>query len=495
MPAGRRATETRRHRVPELQSWMSRKIPNRPAPSLLLPTRLALSLLLVLIAFSTSSYSQSRTNHSLSPQDDAFLEDLSKRSFRYFWEQADPETGLVADRARASGAPYDKTHASFDVASSAATGFGLTALCIATERGWVDRKAARDRVFTTLRFYAKRSVHEHGWFYHFVDRKTGERRWQSEVSTIDTALLLGGVLTARQYFRHDPEIVRLATLIYERVDFPWMLADDTLLLSHGWRPESGFIKHTWNHYSEHTMLQLLAIGSRTHPINRGAWQAWQRLRLTFDGYTYLTFPYAPLFVHQFSQAWVDFRGQEESWYPHTNYFENSVKATLAHREFCLSLSSKFPGYTENVWGITASDSAHGYTAWGGPPPSPDIDGTVVPCAAGGSLMFTPKITLAALKTMRERWGDRIYDHYGFVDAFNPNNGWVNPDVIGIDVGITLISAENLRTGNVWRWFMRNQEIPRAMQLAGFRKVRRSVRTRRASNLSRSEHRPVVRSIL
>jgi hypothetical protein len=431
-----------------------------------------LAALLLVIALAASAYPQKRSGTPLSASDDAFLEDLSRRSFRFFWEQADPRTGLVADRARANGTSYDKSHPSISIASSAATGFGLTALCIGAERGWVDRQAARERVLTTLRFYAERSSHEHGWFYHFVDRETGERRWRSEVSTIDTSLLLGGVLTARQYFRHDPEIVRLATLIYERVDFPWMLADGSLLISHGWRPETGFIKHTWNQYSEHTILQMLAIGSPTHPISPGAWLSWQRLRLTYAGYTYLTFLSAPLFIHQYSQAWIDYRGQEESWYPYTNYFDNSVKATLAHREFCMSLSDKFPGYSENVWGITASDSEKGYRAWGGPPPSRNIDGTVVPCAAGGSLMFTPEITMAALRTMHERWGDRIYGHYGFVDAFNPNTGWVDSDVIGIDVGITLLSAENLRTGNVWQWFMRNKEIPRAMRLVGFRKARR-----------------------
>jgi hypothetical protein len=434
-------------------------------PSRLLKLRF-ISALLLAIVLATTAYAQTR----LSASDDRFLEDLSRRSFRFFWEQADPKTGLVADRARANGTPYDQSHNSRNIASSAATGFGLTALCIAAERGWITRNQARERALTTLRFYAEKSPHEHGWFYHFVDRETGERRWRSEISTIDTALLLGGVLTARQYFLQDPEIVRLATLIYERVDFPWMLVDKKNLLSMGWRPEMGFIPSMWSHYSEHAILQLLAIGSPTHPISPEAWKAWQRLRLTYAGYTYLTFPYAPLFVHQYSHAWIDYRGQEENWYPYTNYFENSVKATLAHREFCKSLSDRFPGYTENVWGITASDSAKGYRAWGGPPPTLDIDGTVVPCAPGGSLMFTPEIAIKALKTMHERWGDRIYDHYGFVDAFNPNNGWVNPDVIGIDVGITLLSAENLRSGNVWRWFMRNQEIPGAMKKVGFRKA-------------------------
>ncbi|HVF86788.1 MAG TPA: glucoamylase family protein, partial [Pyrinomonadaceae bacterium] len=149
----------------------------------------------------------------------------------------------------------------------------------------------------------------------------------------------------------------------------------------------------------------------------------------------------------------------------------------AHREFCVALSKKFPGYSENVWGITASDSAKGYRAWGGPPATPDIDGSVVPCAAAGSLMFTPEISLAALHTMHDKFGSKIYGRYGFTDAFNPNNGWVNPDVIGIDVGITILSAENLRTGNVWRWFMRNPEIPRAMDLVGLRQVKRSVQSR------------------
>jgi hypothetical protein len=450
------------------------------------------TLLLIVIACSISTTAQ--TTRSLSAQDDAFLEDLSKRSFRFFWEQADPDTGLVADRARANGDPYPDNHPSRNIASSAATGFALSALCIAADRGWVTNQAARERARNTLRFYAERSPHQRGWFYHFVDRKTGERRWKSEISTIDTALLLGGVLTVRQCFRQDSEIVRLATLIYERVDFPWMLVGDSLILSMGWKPETGFIKSSWNHYSEHTILQLLAIGSPTHPINPGAWQAWRRDRLTYAGYTYLTFFRAPLFIHQFSQAWVDYRDYEESWYPYTNYFDNSVKATRAHREFCLSLSARFPGYTKNVWGITASDSAKGYRAWGGPPPTNDIDGTVVPCAAGGSLMFTPDITLAALKTMYEKWGDRIYDRYSFVDAFNPNNGWVNPDVIGIDLGITILSAENLRTGNVWRWFMRNKEIPRAMQLAGLRKTRRKSQgpaTRKRASRKSSELGPTM----
>jgi hypothetical protein len=403
----------------------------------------------------------------LSSKDSAFLEDMSRRSFQFFWEQTDPTTGLVLDRARTDGSPHDERHR--NIASIAATGFGLTALCIGAERRWVDPKLARERIRTTLRFFLERSSHQHGWFYHFVNKATGIREWRSEVSSIDTALLLAGVLTAREYFRDDAETVKLATTIYERIDFQWMLNGHDSLLSHGWRPETGFIKNRWDNYSEHTMLYLMAIGSPKHPIAPDAWYAWKRDWLTYGNYTYLS--NAPtLFTHQYSHAWVDYRGRREKRSPHVNYFENSIIATRAHRQFCIDLAKEFPGYGPNMWGITASDSQKGYVAWGGPPRDPAIDGSIVPCAAAGSLMFTPDISVAALQSMRDRFGDRIYGRYGFADAFNPTNGWVNPDVIGIDVGISLLSAENLRSGNVWRWFMRNKEIGRAMKLVGLEVV-------------------------
>jgi hypothetical protein len=403
-----------------------------------------------------------------SAQDEAFLEDLQKRLFQYFWEQADPQTGLVADRARTDRSALDENHQ--NVGSSAATGFGLTALCIASERRWIDSAAARERARVTLRFFANRAFQQRGWFYHWIDTKTGERRWNSEVSSIDTALLLGGVLTVRQCFANDPEITRLATKIYQRVDFRWMLNGEPLLLSHGWKPESGFLRPRWDTYSEDTILYLLGIGSPTHSISARSWYALWKDRYRYEGHAYFTTIGVPLFMHQYSHAWVDYRGRKETRGDRIDYFENSVNATLAHRAFCINLRHVFPGYGPDVWGITASDSAKGYLAWGGPPHDPAIDGTVVPSAAGGSLMFTPELSVRALRTMREKFGDKIYGRYGFVDAFNPNNGWVNPDVIGIDQGIILLSAENARTGNVWRWFMKNPEIPLAMQRVGLVKT-------------------------
>ncbi len=432
-----------------------------------------LLLFLALLTGSPLSAAAQARAQAISSADQSFLEDLSRHSFRYFQEQSDPTTGLVLDRARTDGSVHDENHR--NTASIAATGFGPTAWCIAAERGWVSKKEARDRVRNTLRFFADRAHQEHGWFWHWMNWSTGERVWRSEISSIDTTLLLGGVLTSRQYFHSDREIVRLATKIYERIDFVWMLNGDTHLLSHGWHPETGFIKNRWDDYSEEAMLYLLAIGSPTHPIPAESWQAWRRDWISYGGFRYLSAP-APLFIHQYSHAWVDFRGRREQQSPNVNYFENSVAATRAHRQFCLDLAKEFPGYTENVWGISASDSAKGYVAWGGPPRHPAIDGSVVPYAAAGSLMFTPDISLPALREMRQKFGDKVYGRYGFADAFNPNTnpngGWVNPDVIGIAVGITLLSEENLRSQFVWRWFMRNREITRAMDRV---KLRREAR--------------------
>ena len=408
--------------------------------------------------------------------DEAFLEEVSRRSFQYFWEEADPNTGLVPDRARMDGSPLEESHRG--VGSIAATGFGLTALCIAAERKWVPSGQALERVRNTLRFFEGKAFHKHGWFYHWQDVKTGDRRWKSEVSSIDTALLLGGILTARQYFRNDAEIVRLATRIYERVDFRWMLNGHATLLSHGWKPETGFLKPRWDTYSECAILYLLAIGSPTHPIPPSSWYSFWRDRYKYEGYAYFTTIGVPIFMHQYSHAWVDFRGRREIKGDRIDYFENSINATMAHRAFCMHLAAEFPAYGPNVWGITASDSAKGYLAWGGPPRDPAIDGTIVPSAAGGSLMFTPEISIAALRTMKEKFGPRVYGEYGFIDAFNPNTGWIDRDVIGINAGIILLSAENLRTGDVWSWFMLNREIPQAMKRIGLLPYKKSTVIRR-----------------
>ena len=412
--------------------------------------------------------------NELSPGDVNLLDDISRRAFRYFWEWTDPNTGLTLDRARADGQPEDNPN-HVHVASIAATGFGLSAFCIAAEHRLISRDTARERVLPTLRFFAYSAPREHGWFYHYLDSVTGQRRWTSEVSSIDTALLLAGILTVRQYFSDDPEIVELSTLIYNRVDFPWMMDGSETYFSHGWTPESGFFKYRWDTYSELMILYVLGIGSPTHPIPPYTWNAW-RLPIVNEGnYTFVGG--GPLFIQQYSQAWIDLRDRVDEGslsgavVPKVNYFANAVAATYAQREaFSKVLSRKFPGYTDNVWGLTSSDSIKGYRDWGGSLADPRIDGTVTPAAAGGSLMFAPNICLPALRTMLVKYGKEIYGRYGFADAFNPTTGWVSPYVLGIDVGITMLSDENLRTGDIWKWFMSNVEVQRALDLVGLVRI-------------------------
>lgn len=388
------------------------------------------------------------------PQDDQFLDALERANFLYFWEQAHPQTGLIKDRCNV------RTNDSSIVASIASTGFGLTAICIAEKRGYIPHAAARLRVVQTLSFLWHHLPTHRGFFFHFANMNTGERIWDSEVSSVDTAVLLCGVLTCRQHFQ-DKDIDQLAHAIFDRVEWTW-LSEDTSLLSMGWTPEYGFIPARWGYYSELMMIYLLGMGSATHPLDPSAWTAWKRTIFEYDGLRYIG-SFAPLFIHQYSQAWFDFRSKRDRY---ADYFQNSVVATDVHRRFCIELHSQFSDYTADLWGITASDSERGYVVWGGPPATGPIDGTVVPAAAGGSLCFLPSETMQVLNTIHQHYSN-AWCRYGFVDAFNPLKNWYDTDVVGIDTGITMLMAENARTGFVWETFMKNPEAQLGMQRAGF----------------------------
>ena len=391
-----------------------------------------------------------------SKTDEELLDQIEEASFKYFWTQAHPETGMGLDRCDAFNPVTN------DLGSIAATGFGLTALCIGAKRGYVSHAAAEARALNTLRFLWKKLPNHRGFFYHFANINTGERLWDSEVSSIDTSILLCGILTCRQHFPHS-EISELALEIFNRVDWNW-LSEDTPILPHGWTPEGGFLQYRWNDYSELMMLYLLGLGSATHPLPPEAWNAWKRIKFEYDGIRYIG-SFAPLFVHQYSQAWFDFRDKRDRY---ANYFQNSILATDAHRRFCLDLSTQFPDYSNDLWGITASDSKKGYVAWGGPPETGSIDGTVVPCATGGSLPFLPEATIRVQRNIKDRFGAKAWTQFGFVDAFNPLTNWFDTNVVGIDVGIALVMAENARSSFVWNTFMKNQEAQRGMIRAGFK---------------------------
>jgi hypothetical protein len=392
----------------------------------------------------------------LSASDNSFLDDLERQGCQFFWEQGSAATGQVLDRARNNldGRPDPRR-----MSSIAATGFGLAALCIADKRGYLPHTQVVERIQSTLDWHLNKQPEAHGFFYHFNDVETGARWKDVELSSIDTSIFLCGVLTARAYF-DDEQIRSLSQQIYERVDWPWMLNGGGTF-SMGWKPETGFLHSRWSHYCELMMIYLLAIGSPTYPVSPDLWNNFSRPVVQYNGFEYISGG-DPLFTHQFSHAWYDFRGKRDAY---ADYFENSVTATRANKAFCLSRPE---WYHEDYWGISASDTENGYIEWGGPPAIGPLDGTVVPSTVAGSLPFLPRDCLSVLRAMQSKWGKRAWGRYGFVDAFHPAANWYDPDVIGIDQGISILMAENLRSGFVWNTFMCNGECRHALDTVGFR---------------------------
>jgi hypothetical protein len=387
---------------------------------------------------------------------DKLLDEIERRACRYFYDMADPNTGLVRDRA-AADEPYAPS-----AASIAATGFGLSALAIADSRQYIERARTLPRVQATLRFLCERGAQERGFFYHFVDSDTGKRIWNSEASSVDTCWLLCGVLHASAYF-DDPEVRKLSAELLSRTDWEWML-NGSRTLCHGWTPENGFLGYRWDSYSEVLAMYLLAIASETHPIPASCWSAFARPMHEFEGIFFIDAG-APLFVHQYSHGWFDFRGRADRY---ANYYRNSVRATQAHRLYCLSYAREFPWYGPDMWGVTSSDSRNGYRDWCSPSKPPD--GTLVPCAAGGSMAFLPQLCGAVLQNMYDRYDDRLWTRYGFRDAFHPKEKWYSRYVLGIDQGIMLLATENARSESVWKAVMATPQAKRGMQVVGLRHV-------------------------
>jgi hypothetical protein len=407
---------------------------------------------------STTTASRGSTSGSTSyaGTDDQLMDDIQRAAFDFFWSEASPATGQIRDRAPAIGGGTNT------FASIASTGYGLGALCIGDKRGYGDSAQIKARVTTTLDFLANKMPNVNGFYYHFVDINTGARYNSNvELSDIDSAILFCGVLFARQYY-NDPQITVLANTILHRADWHWFLNGGTMYCME-WKPDTGFSTARWDHYCELMMMYLFGLGSPTHPIPAQSWTAWARPPISYQGYNYI-YGDSPLFVHQYSQAWFDFRNKQDML--GINYFQNSIDATKAHKLFCLSLKNQFSDYSDNLWGITASDCVHGYTAWGGPPAKGPIDGTVVPCAPAGSLPFDFADCIAVLRNMRNTYPN-AWKRYGFVDAFNPLTGWYDGDVIGIDQGISMIMCENQRTGMVWQVFNSAPEVQAGMKAAGF----------------------------
>lgn len=399
--------------------------------------------------------------HAREPDSTNLFERLQRGAFEFFWNETHPDTGLTKDRA--GNFKDDDYH----VASVAATGFSLAALAVGSENGWIARDKAIERALKTLRFVQDRMVHHHGWLYHFVDWRTGERAWKCEVSSIDTALFIAGALMAGECFGGETKAV--AGALYRRIDFMWMLTDggarpDERLIGHGWKPETGFLKSRWDNYSEHLILTLLALGSPTHPVPSESWDAWERNQGRYAAIE--TFACPPLFTHQYSQAFIDFRGKRDR--SGFNYFESAVAKTKADRQFCIDQSSKFKTYGPNTWGLSACDAPGGhYKAYGSPPGDAMHDGTVSAWSTISAVAFVPDLAEEAVTHMDRQHGKVLWGRYGFAGAFNLDENWVAKDVIGIDLGAALLLIENHRTGKPWAWFMKNEAVSRAMVKAGF----------------------------
>lgn len=407
------------------------------------------------------------------------VDDLERRTFQWFWDTANPQNGLVPDR-----------WPTLTFSSIAAVGFGLTTYGIGAERGYVTREAAADRVLTTLRFFLNAPTGpqavgvsgDHGFFYHFLDMQNGTRYKDVELSTIDTTWLLAGALFCQSYFDRDnpteSAIRDAAEQLYERADWTWFQPRPPAI-SMGWTPEHGQHTYDWRGYNEAMMVVLLGIGSPTHPVDPSAWGEYTKTYTWADFYGQQHVQFAPLFGHQYTQMFIDFRGIQDAYMRDhgIDYFENSKRATISQRAYAIANPGHFTDYGPNVWGLTACDGPgdftrdgrtyKSYTARGAAANDIRDDGTIAPTAAASSIAFTPDISLAAIEEMKSRYGETLYRKYGFADAFNPTLGWTDPDYLGIDQGPIVIMIENYRSGLVWNVMKKNPHVVRGLKKAGF----------------------------
>jgi hypothetical protein len=416
----------------------------------------------------------------------AFLDDLKLKTFTYFWEVVDTTTWQHDDR-----------HPTRNFTSIAATGFALPAYIIGVENAFIDRGQAAERVLHTLRWLwnspqgpeAQGMTGYKGLFYHFLNYSSGTRFKDVELSTIDSGLLFGGILVCQSYFDQndaiEKEIRQLADSLFLRAEWDWAM-NESGTMSMGWKPESGFIKSSWTGYNEAMLLIAMAMGSPTHPIPDNAWDKWCETYEWCNYYGYEHVNFGPLFGHQYSHMFIDFRGIYDDYMREKgiDYFENSRRATLANRAYCMDNPKGFKAYSETIWGLTASDGP-GYTtilvgndsirireyhARGVACGYLEDDGTIAPTAAGGSIPFAPEYCIPALMFMKETYGEKLYDRYGFKDAFNPSfseEGWFAPDYIGIDQGAILIQIENYQTGLINNLMKKNKYIRNGLLKAGF----------------------------
>lgn len=397
------------------------------------------------------------------PTGQALLDTLSRRTVNYFYEQSFPETGFTRDRA-ANFEIKDQRR----VASIAATGFSLAALAIGAKRGWLDEYKAKERTITTLNALLTKAPRKNGWYYHWLDWQTGARVWESEVSTIDTAILVGGAILAKQAWR-DKTISAKVDKIIAGIDWKWMLTDGgskptSITFTHGWKPEKGFIEHRWRDYSEQMILYLLALGADTK-IPANTWEGFTRDPVRYEGIDLLMG--GPLFMHQMTQGFFDFKNKRDRL--GYDYWVASRAATLANRKYCIVNPKKYAGYGPDCWGLSAGDGPNGYKAYGAPHWGDD-EGTIIPTSAISSILYTPELSRRAAEHFATNYA-WAFGRYGFSNGFNPGQKWRSDDVIGIDLGMCLLAIENSRDGLPYKWTMSSPIVRRGFARAGFQPSR------------------------
>ncbi|MEO8142817.1 MAG: glucoamylase family protein [Betaproteobacteria bacterium] len=419
---------------------------------------------------------------------DADLEKLKRESFGYFLHEVNPANGLV----------IDKTEPDWP-ASIAATGLALAAYPIGVERGFMPRHAAVERTLTTLRFFWNSpqgaepdATGYRGFYYHFLDMQTGRRAWQCELSTVDSAFLLAGALAAGIYFDADNadehEIRTLADALYRRADWQWA-QNRGATVTHGWKPESGFLNYRWEGYDEALLLYILGLGSPTHPLPESSYAAWTSTYQWASCYGYDYLYSGPLFTHQLSHVWIDFRGIQDAFMRSKgiDYFENSRRATYVQQQYAIANPLKFTGYGRHCWGLTASEGPGPATievggiertffdyAGRGVPYGPD-DGTLAPWAVVASLPFSPEIVLPTLDYCVHQAKLSALNPYGFKASYNPTypgqsdspNGWVSKCHYGLNQGPVVLMIENHRTGKLWQLMRECPYIAKGLRRAGF----------------------------
>lgn len=404
--------------------------------------------------------------YSFSREDEAFLDQVQKQAFRFFTDCVNPENGLVMDKAINSKSAGDEVNFDHAPASIAGVGFALTLYPVGVERGWITREKALELTLSTLKFFRDKMEQKHGFFYHFVHMKTGKRAMNCEISSIDTAIFIAGALFAAEYFS-DEEVSEIATSLFKNIDWNWM-RNNGQFLSMGWTPEKGFIPALWDHYSEGILLGILALGSPTHPVPENSWD-FRRLWGDYNGHVYLINP--PLFTHQFPQVWLDLKNRHDNY---ADYFESSVQATLANRSFCIDLMPSFKTFSQNRWGLTACIGPNDYQAYGAPPNPPVVDGTVAPAAAASSIVFTPELSLKALREYyqgteySEKIKSQMVGRFGLTDSFNMDEDYIADEAFAINQGSMILMIENARSEFVWKHFMKISSVIEGMKKAGFR---------------------------